>query len=161
MRQTRRPAWRALALPPAEHTTLGSLHEASARLEALAKQLGVTATGPATFVLVSDPIATARADWQWQPQLPIRGAVPAEGRGEARLERGPGGTHVEVRVPGGLDALEGFYRFFLQEFLPRYKHELARPLIVHRAVGEPDRRNPERIDLLVAVPVAPSIAPAS
>jgi hypothetical protein len=161
MRQTRRPAWRALALPPAAGATLESLLEAGARLEALAAELGVEAAGLSTFVLVSDPVATTRADWQWQPQLPIHGAVPAEGRGEAVIARGLGGTHVEVRVSGGLDALEGFYRFFFQQFLPRYKHRLARPFIVHRAVGEPDRRHPERVDLLVAVPVALSIGPSA
>jgi DNA gyrase inhibitor GyrI len=162
IRQARRPALRGLSRPLPAKLTVASLREGREQLAQLAATHQLQVVERPLFVLDADPSTDPRETWSWRTLLPIGGRLRKDELPEdVTVARTDGGTYVNTTTPRGLPDLDRVYRYFFEQYLPRYKHRLTRPCIFHRVLDGIEGDDPAALTVAVFFPVILSLEPVA
>lgn len=158
IRQTSRSALRTLSLALSPKLTVAGLREAQHKLAQFAATQQLLAVERPMFCLDADPSVTPRGERSWRMLLPIGGELDKETLPEdISVSRVPGGTYLSTTTPLGLPDLPRVYDFFMGHYLPRYKHRLTRPTILHRVVDGIESSDPAKLTITIILPVILSL----
>lgn len=145
-------------MPLAPDWSVASLRDAHQQLAQVAAKQKLRVIEPPLFALNANPVVDDRPAWTWQAMLPIQGRVVADELSEAvSVARTEGGSFLLATTTEGLPGLDRLYDFLFHEYLPRYKHVLTRPQLMHRAVDGIDSGDPKKLTIAVIVPIMLSL----
>jgi DNA gyrase inhibitor GyrI len=151
--EIRRNTMRALALELDPDLQAETLRAAQQKLAQLAAGQGLKVLEPPLLALLSDPMADAPHEWKWQLLLPVSGRAQADEAAAISVSRVHGGMYIASHTNRGFSDLGNLYAYFLGQFLPARKQELARPLIYHRITDGLDQGRLDKLSLEVFIPI--------
>ncbi|HEY3593714.1 MAG TPA: GyrI-like domain-containing protein [Polyangiaceae bacterium] len=150
-----RHAQRSLVCPVEGPITVPALRAAFAKLTSAADSQKLKVTGDPLYVVKADPMSAPPNKREHEACLPVQGEAKEDG--DVKPSRLEGGYYIVTHTAGGLDDLENLYTWLFGKFLPSRKHQLTRPYILHRIVG--DSNGSAGVTIEVQVPAILSIKP--
>ncbi len=162
-RSTRRALALALDKPAEDDKTskhgiaVEALRDGQSKLAQIAAVQQLRVLEQPLIALHANPLKDRLRDWTWELVLPVLGQAKADAEAGVTLTRIYGGAYVETLTTGGFDDLDTLYSYLIGTYLPHHKHQLTRPVILHRVMDglAGDGRTP--LTLAVYVPIVLSL----